>query len=128
MGLDSFASRNPNEVELSPEDLTAFKAANSELCGGMYSGDEGSFRGKIYDDLIREVTGVSLYQEWIPPEEIQRLSEKLDAYSPEQLAAISTRVDGAIDASSAHNALECANLQAFFRVCAAQGLGLIGWW
>lgn len=128
MGLDSFASRNPDEIELTPEDEAAFKAANGELCGGMYSGAAGSFRGKIYDDLIRDATGISLYQEWIPPEEIRRLSDKLDTYSPEQLAAVSEKVDGAIDSSLTHGANECTDLQTFFRVCAVQGLGLIGWW
>lgn len=128
MGLDSFASRNPDDIELTPEDETAFKAAGAELCGGMYSGGEGSFRGKIYDELIRETTGSSLYQEWIDPQAVRKISSTLDTYSPEQLSAISAKVDGAVDPSLVHNANECANLQVFLRVCATQGLGLIGWW
>ncbi len=50
MGLDSFASCTPEDVTLTDEDRAAFAAAQIELCGGMFSGDEGrSFRGKVYD-------------------------------------------------------------------------------
>ena len=57
MGLDSFW-RHPIEgtpdLEFNPP-LT--------LCGGMLSGNgQGSFRGKVYEDVIKSITGVSLYQ------------------------------------------------------------------
>ena len=59
MGLDTFASRVPGTVTLDAADERAFDGL--ELCGGIFSGDGGSFRGKIYDELILGVTGVSLY-------------------------------------------------------------------
>ena len=128
MGLDTYASRQPDEIELSDEDAAAFEAAAIRLCGGFWSGGDASFRGKVYDDLIRDATGQSLYREWIPPEEVQAMAEALGAPTPEALAALSAEVDGQIDPSRAHSELECADLQAFFRLCADRGLGLIGWW
>lgn len=128
MGLDTYASRQPGDVELTPEDEAAFAAADVQLCGGIFSGSDGSFRGKIYDSLVLEATGASLYQEWIPPEQVKEMSERLNAYTSSQLAAISEKVDGSFDRSRAHSAEACAELQAFFRVCAERGLGLLGWW
>jgi hypothetical protein len=122
MGLDTYASRKADRVELTPEDEAAFTAADPQLCGGMYSGGKASFRGKVYDVLILETTGSSLYQEWIPPEEVKAMFDRLGAYTPAELAAISEQVD------EQHTAWECAELQKFFRVCAERGLGLIGWW
>jgi hypothetical protein len=125
MGLDTYASRKADRIELTPEDEAAFTAANPQLCGGMYSGGEASFRGKVYDVLIMEATGSSLYQEWISPEEVKGMSDRLGAYTPAQLAPISEKEDGRYDQ---HNAGACAELQKFFRVCAERGLGLLGWW
>ena len=63
MGLDSYASRSPGDVVLTPEDEEAFAEAGVELCGGIMSGDGGSsFRGKVYLDLVDRVADVSLGQ------------------------------------------------------------------
>ena len=126
MGLDTYASRTPGDVELTAEDTAAFEAAAPQLCGGMYSGGEASFRGKIYDGLILEATGESLYQEWITPEAVKQLAEKLGEYAPQQLAAISESIEVSEDRML--SAGECVELQKFLRVCAEQGLGLVGWW
>jgi hypothetical protein len=49
MGLDTFASRSSDDIELTEADLKAFEEAEISLCGGIFSGDgsDGSFRGKV---------------------------------------------------------------------------------
>jgi hypothetical protein len=89
----------------------------------MYSGDHGSFRGKLYDGLISCITGVSLYETWIPPETVRKMSEALDCCDP-KLAARECQEASAYQ----HSPEQVLQLRAFFRVCAKRGLGLVGWW
>ena len=57
MGLDSYAVMQKNMPD-------SYFDGIGELCGGMLSAGTGSsFRGKIYNDFIEEVTGHSLYEE-----------------------------------------------------------------
>ena len=125
MGLDTYASRSPGDATLTAEDSAAFEAAGIDLCGGIYSDGSVSIRGKVYDDLICAMAEVSLYQEWIPPEVVVEISAALDAHSAEDLAHV---WDAADRFHGPHSSVETADLQAFFRLCAARGLGLIGWW
>jgi hypothetical protein len=120
MGLDTYAAKSPGR-ELSFWDRRAFRNAGVELAGGMHSGTPGSFRGKLYDDLVRHVTGVSLYQVWIPPEIVQRMSETFDRCDLEQAVRD-------VDAVYEHTPEEVLELRDFFRVCARRRLGLVGWW
>jgi hypothetical protein len=122
VGLDSYASRSPGDVALTDEDVAAFDAADIELCGGMYSGGGGSFRGKVYAELILEVTGENIYEEWLPPSAVGRISAALATRTPDELAAIS---DETIRGSAPPS--QMADLQRFFAICAERGLGLIGW-
>jgi hypothetical protein len=64
-------------MELTEEDTAAFEAADIELCGGALSGSPGSFRGKVYSRLVLAITGESLYQEWISPDQVKRMYEAL---------------------------------------------------
>ena len=54
MGLDNLWKKNDNE--------TASIEGDFQICGGMFS-DHGntSFRGKVYNRFVEDVTGVSLY-------------------------------------------------------------------
>jgi len=124
MGLDTYARRSPEE-ELTDEDARAFDEAGIELCGGVFSGCGGSFRGKVYDDLILEITGCSLYQEWIPPEKVQEMYRALEGCQPEQVLR-EAEAEGRF--WHEHTTGEILELRAFFRVCAERGLGLAGWW
>ena len=121
MGLDTFASRSLDDIELSPEDIQAFLDAGIQLAGGVFSrGNDGSFRGKIYQVLIREITGVSLLQDWIPPETVREMSQALVDCDPQK----------AIDESDTwdRNTGEILELRKFFKVCADRDLGLVNWW
>lgn len=125
MGLDNYAARHP-KGGLTEEDERAFQEAGIDLCGGLESDGVVSFRGKVYDPLVSHVTGVSLYQEWIPPETVREMAAALNRYTAEELAEIWDQVVPLEDAFHSDN--ETANLQHFFAICAERGLGLIGWW
>jgi hypothetical protein len=120
MGLDTFASRSPEDIVLSEEDIQAFKDAEISLCGGLFSGDSGSFRGKVYASLILSLTGESLYEEWLPPETVHSMNKALAACDPEDAVAEISWPD--------HPPEDVIELRKFFKVCSERGLGLIGWW
>jgi hypothetical protein len=124
MGLDSYASRSAGDVVLNDEDRAVFEAADLHLCGGMYSGDGGaSFRGKVYAELILEVTDENIYEEWLGPDAVRRISDALAKRTPDELAAINDEQTS----RSSTSTVEMASLQRFFAICAERGLGLIGW-
>ena len=83
MGLDTFASRSPEDIILSEGDIQAFTDAHITLCGGLFSGDGGSFRGKVYSFLVSEITGESLSAEWTTPETMRAMYEALAACDPQ---------------------------------------------
>ena len=123
MGLDTYASRSPGDVELNAEDERAFALAAIELCGGIASGDGGaSFRGKVYLDVVERVAGVSLGAEWIPPEEVREITAAFERCDPAWVAEESK------DDHYPATPTEVEHLRRFFRICAERGLGLIGWW
>jgi hypothetical protein len=118
MGLDTYAAREPGNIELTEEDIQAFQEADITLCGGLFSGNDGSFRGKVYSELIYEITGESLYAEWLPPETVKEMYASLLACDPEEAAGWAFR----------NTPQEVQELRKFFKVCVERGLGLVGWW
>ena len=123
MGLDVYAVRSP-EAGLTEEDEMVFEEAGIELCGGIFSGGPGSFRGKVYDMLILDITGVSLYQVWIPPETVQQMAEAFKHVDPQDFE---TGLAGNYSWEN-YSAGTIENLCKFFGICAERGLGLAGSW
>ena len=123
MGLDTYASRSPDEVELTAEDQQAFEQAAIELCGGFWSGvgAHASFRGKVYVAVVDRVAGASLLAEWIPPEEVRGIAATFERCDPIRVVEESQR-----DAYPV-TGFEVDELRRFFHLCAERGLGLIGW-
>jgi len=119
MGLDTFASRSSEDIKLSEEDIQAFNDAEISLCGGLFSGDGGSFRGKVYATLLLEITGESLYAEWLPPETVRTMYAALAACDPQDA------VDGL--GYPDHPPADVIEMRKFFKVCSERGLGLLGW-
>jgi hypothetical protein len=122
MGLDNYASRSPDDIELTAEDEQAFEQAAIELCGGLWSGDGGSsFRGKVYITVADRVAGASLTEEWIPPKEVREIAAAFERCDPARVVE-----ESAGDAYPV-SGFEVVELRRFFRLCADRGLGLIGW-
>lgn len=110
MGLDSFW-KHPVEGTPDPE----FDPPLA-LCGGMFSGNgRGSFRGKVYAEVIKDITGVSLYQEHIPNEAVREMAKALEEWTDGQDADYEDE-EGLFDLSRMFNAYANA------------GFELIGWW
>ena len=48
------------------------------VCGGMCSGNgESSFRGKVYYDYVKDITGVSLYDDIIDNDRVMEMANDL---------------------------------------------------
>lgn len=116
MGLDNYASRSPG-LDLTEEDRKAFEEADIHLGQG-----DGGFRGKLYQELILNVTGVSLYQDWIPPEVVRGMCEALERCDPEEATKRTSFYEAGRMPSSV------SELRKFFRVCVERNLGLVSSW
>lgn len=120
MGLDTYA------VKVERADAGLFKDVRG-LCGGMFSedGSDGSFRGKVYDEVVEAATGRSLYQELIPPGEVAEMSELYDAWLEQWV-----KENGESGYSGKYEISyeELVALGKFLRVCKENKLGLAGWW
>lgn len=131
MGLDNYASRSKDEISLIDADLQAFSGADIHLCGGLFSGDPGSFRGEMYDLLLLDVTGVSPLQDWIPPQTVRIMYLALLSCDPNTLMEKYQRCYADLEQEYRGSSLEeltvdIWELRKFFRVCAERSLGLIG--
>jgi hypothetical protein len=76
MGLDNIWKKNKEENGVIEGDF--------KLCGGVFSGHGNeSFRGKVYDRFVEDVTGVSLYGDpetfEIPNETVKQMADDLEA-------------------------------------------------
>jgi len=140
MGLDTYAGRTP--VDFFDPDLDETTVGEHFGCtwrdrlalwlaekrrerdgGCIFSGNY--FRGKLYSDLILFVTGVYLYQVWIPPETVKEMAEAFERREAKQA------IDGLGESGHQlydHHPSEFEDLRAFFQVCAKRGLGLVGSW
>ncbi len=122
MGLDNFVSRSPGKVVLTPDDKRAVTDSGVRLCGGMYSDGVTSFRGKVYEPFVAAVTGESLYQEWLSPETVATMADRLDACDPDTAG---DQLD--LYADFIPSPGEIRGLRKLFRVCADRRLGIIAW-
>lgn len=124
MGLDTYAAPEVG-TELTRVQLCAFNEADINLCGGMMSscGNGGSFRGKIYNDVVEEITGESLYQEWIPPDRVVKMAKALEDRVLDLVFGLDIQ-----GANPEDQRQEAESLVRFFQVCSRYHLGLIGWW
>jgi len=76
MGLDNIWMKNKEENGVIEGDF--------KLCGGVFSGHgNDSFRGKVYDRFVEDVTGVPLYGDpetfEIPNETVNQMADDLEA-------------------------------------------------
>jgi hypothetical protein len=119
MGLDTVAAYSPDNVELTEEDLQAFNDAGIPRVGIISAGEIAIFRGKVYEKVVRRITGVSLYQEWIPHETVREMFHAIKAYEFSKWQ----EDDETIDLKE----VEHSDLCKFFKVCTERGLGLVAW-
>lgn len=128
MRLDNFASRYEELTWLTPEDCQAFSDADINLCIG---GSPGSFRGREYETLVLNITGVWLGKPWIMPEIVQEMYLMLMKCDPETLLERYRQIDLELDQEYSGDGLEkitedILELRKFFQICVDRGLGPIG--
>lgn len=139
MGLDSYIEPAPKAIK-----------RKLNLCGGLFSGDGNthtdeetgetfaSFRGKAYADLVLGLANVSLYQDPVPPEELQAAATALNAaldenpdqqvWTPSVLAqdGIGKHWDIVYDFQTDRQEVE--DLAELLTAAADEGCTLSGWW
>lgn len=92
------------------------------LCGGIFSGHgEESFRGKVYDIIVFEVTRVSLGQDMIPNDTVREMADKLDR------TAYADIPEDARDCGYFVTEEEYLDLRRMFRAYADAGASLVAW-
>lgn len=123
MGLDNFVSRSADDVVLPPEDEQALRDAGISLCGGMHSDGVTSFRGKVYELFVVAFTGESLYQDWLSPETLATMADRLDTVDPDSAGDLLDLAPDFIPSPG-----EIGDLRRLFRICADRGLGIIAWY
>jgi len=112
MGLDSFwVDENNNAASVE---------GNLKICGGMFSGNGNtSFRGKVYNHLVEQITGVSLYQEEISAAIVKDMAGKLtQEFEKNPQAPFGEFFMGE----------EWSDLVKMFQLHAEAGHKLVGWW
>lgn len=135
MGLDNFAvSRRPpddwtdpdTDLYLAPEAEAALRVAQEEIErreDRFCVFERSYFRGKLYSEIIQRMTGVYLGLPWIPPATVRLMAHELARYDPPQTYLAMLRETEGWDPCTGD---ELSDLIVFFRVCAEQGLGLVG--
>lgn len=127
MGLDIFA------MKVAPAPAEDFKDIN--LCGGVFSTGDSSFRGKVYNSFIEWVTGdeQTLYKESIDFDSVKEIRNQLALFFVENKDA--DKAQDLLD--EIHNngqinyhitVAEVRELLKFFDVCVEKGYTLHGWW
>lgn len=117
MGLDSYFRKlcAPGQTAEIPD----FGDDIPMLCGGLMSGSgsDGSFRGKVYADTIKEITGVDIYQEVIHPNEVKEMAD-----------ALCKQVASMTEEERANDPNDLVALSRVFRAFADLNYSLLGWW
>lgn len=125
MGLDVYAVVEEADADGNRSMLAnaLFKDINPVLAGGMLSGhgNGNSFRGAIYDDFIRHISNVSLYQEHIPNLTVQKILVAVEEFLKDKP---SEKTLQKMDISLA----EVEALKQWLTVVAEAGGGIHGWW
>jgi hypothetical protein len=108
MGLDSFwvkpGDNTPTPIVLDPP---------VNVIGGLFSGNgNDSFRGKCYDDVVLEASGITLYTERLPNRSVRLIANALDRRAAEDAAFAKSYRD----------------FLRMFRAHADAGHDLLGWW
>jgi len=121
MGLDTFPSRTEEIADLSESDIKAFVNKNINLCEGLFTEGDVSVRGKVYVNVVLKITGVSLFNYWIPPDTVCEMWQAFENCDSEEFY----KSNAGIRNSDPYSINE---LRKYFKVCAERKLGLVGVW
>lgn len=103
----------------SPEIRLIEFIAPRHLCDGLFSGSgQGSFRGKVYNEFIEHVSGISLYQEEMSNADVRKVARSLATYDSRSKDLVAFEITLA----------EIDDLTRMFTEYGDAGATLVGWW
>ena len=112
MGLDNIWTDADPEPVFDPE---------LRLCGGMFSAHgQGSFRGKVYADLLYKTLGVDLYKN-LDNAEVRRIADLLEGVDEEHWSLEYTE-------DWAWSGAALKDFRRMFRAYADAGARLVAWY
>jgi hypothetical protein len=134
MGLDNYAVsvRPPDDwvdadedLYLAPEAEAALRAAQAEIERRREACvfESSYFRGKLYWELIQHITGVYIGDEWVSPEIVRTMADRLARCDPPEVFLRELKESRGWEPCTPD---ELSDLIVFFKVCAEHGLGLVG--
>ena len=71
----------------------AFADVEIQLWGGNFYGAESTFGVNVTHDIFVDITGVSLYQDWISPDVVKKMTACFRALSEEDIEALADEHD-----------------------------------
>lgn len=118
MGLDTIAIIEKNQLFENVDAPNSLFAGTESLIRGA-AGDINWIRGKYYNPLIQELVGISLYQETINNDTVDKIATILENQTESYTSEMTNR----------HYPIrEIKELARWFRVAANNGCFLEGWW
>tara|TARA_R100000808_G_C2112417_1_gene126113 strand:+ start:144 stop:515 length:372 start_codon:yes stop_codon:yes gene_type:complete len=123
MGLDNYFRYPAAPGETAP----VIGKLDVALCGGLFSGngEDGSFRGKVYYDTLKEICGVSIYNE-VSPSKCVEMADALKEYVAGQVGAVDDKI--AYIGQYGITFREVKDLEKVFRAFGEQGYYLHAWY
>ena len=118
MGLDNYFVKQCSPGETAPEVKIE---PSSRLCGGIFSGGDSSFRGKVYAPFVLEVSGIDLYDDFIPAHVVNQMASDIESWLAEHEGDYE-HGEWPIERA------EIADLARVMRAHAGAEFGLASWW
>lgn len=128
MGLDVYAVRKGLDSSgYSHMEDSLFEGIKYPLCGGLFSsnGNGGSFRGKVYNDFIESISGVTLYQEMMSSDDIEKIVNNLRLVLSDCILRGVETVDSKYEVVTVD---EIYSLLKWFIVVLKNNGNVVGWW
>ena len=97
------------------------------VCGGLLSGGDYSFRGKVYVGLILDVTGHSLYDEYIENDGILAIADALEDFIARHEVDLEAALAD-LPCFFEREPEEVRDLARMFRAFGDAGAALESWW
>jgi len=123
MGLDNYFRYPAAPGETAP----VIGKLDVALCGGLFSGngEDGSFRGKVYCDVLKEICGISIYDE-VPPSKCVEMADALKEHVAGQAGAVDDKIIH--DDPYEITLREAKDLEKVFRAFGEKGYFLHAWY
>ena len=79
MGLDCYWLK-PNEKKSAPLHFEPGLCFENEHDEALRRNGSAMFRGKTFETIVRQITGESLYVDWMSPRKVRAVAKKLEKY------------------------------------------------